>query len=107
MIFQLVRARRFNTFKDWLNNDIAPLAIEKHLASLPPEQQTDAHLEATKMYWSAYSVRVLQLALHYEILNQESLHKAGKWRFCQHLFFIQQQYLNQQLNTSKPSEAPA
>ena len=48
MIYQLVRARRFNAFKDWLNNEIAPLVIEKHLASLPPEQQEPVILTVSK-----------------------------------------------------------
>lgn len=97
--WQLWRAKQFTQFKQYLEQEIKPLVfihvhdtlVEARCETFP---NTQAHIDATKYYWAQYKVRILQYALEHEILDIEALKAQGKYRFCQHLFHVEQDKLH-------------
>lgn len=98
MLWQLHRARQFNHFKRFIQSELKPQVIA-HLKQSLNEQRSDifpnseAHIAASQYYWSQYSSRILQAALHWELLKSDWIETSGNKRHCQHLFFIEQDKL--------------
>lgn len=99
MAWQLWRAKQFTQFKGYLEQEIKPLVLA-HLQDKLVEARCDtfpntqAHIDATKHYWALYKVRILQYALEHELLDIDKLKAQRKYRFCQHLFHVEQDKLH-------------
>lgn len=94
LCWQLYRAKQFTQFKNFLNEELKPevskaieLQLEQSRCDTFPNNE--CHQQATELYWTQYPVRILQFALTHEILTKEQLIEQGKWRYCQHLFHVQ------------------
>ncbi len=104
--WQLYRAKQFTKFKQWLNSDVKQQVIAQVLLELEQTRSEELpnnehHQAASRYYWSQYPVRILQFALEKELLTKAELQKQGKWRHCQHLFHVEQQFLAPIFNSSK------
>ena len=55
---------------------------------------TETHIKASQYYWGQYPSRVLQYALTHELLSKELLESEGNYRYCQHLFHVEQDKLH-------------
>ena len=98
LAWQLIRAKRFNKFKTLLNTDIKEKVIVAIKADLIANRSelfpnTKHHIEATSHYWTQSSVRILQAAVKYEIINKKWLKDTGNVRNCQHLYHLEKKYL--------------
>lgn len=98
MAWQLYRAKQFNQFKRYITDDLRPQVLTKLADQLNEGRSdrfpnNDAHIEASKLYWSAYPSRVLQAALAWQVLPEDWVENSGNKRHCQHLFFIEQDKL--------------
>jgi hypothetical protein len=96
--WQLVKAKRFNRFKDQIDNELKNKVIaniKEELSHTRCEDlpNNDSHQAATIFYWTQYKSRILHAALSREIISQEWLINSGNLRNAQHLFFIERQYL--------------
>jgi len=99
MAWLLVKAKRFTKFKQQIEQEIKPKVIADILAELEESRSevfpnNEVHQQATIYYWSQYKARILQAALQREIISQQWLKDTGNLRNSQHLFHIEQQYLN-------------
>jgi len=99
MAWLLVKAKRFTKFKQQIEKEIKPKVIADILAELEESRSevfpnNEVHQQATVYYWSQYKARILQAALQREIISQQWLKDTGNLRNSQHLFHIEQQYLN-------------
>jgi len=99
MAWLLVKAKRFTKFKQQIEKEIKPKVIADILAELEESRSevfpnNEVHQQATIYYWSQYKARILQAALQREIISQQWLKDTGNLRNSQHLFHIEQQYLN-------------
>jgi len=99
MVWLLVKAKRFTKFKQQIEQEIKPKVIADILAELEESRSevfpnNEVHQQATIYYWSQYKARILQAALQREIISQQWLKDTGNLRNSQHLFHIEQQYLN-------------
>jgi hypothetical protein len=106
IISNLIKARRFNQFKAQLEKEIKPQVIEKithDLMTNRTEQypNNDSHINASIYYWTQYSIRILQAALYYHIIDEQWLKKTGNWRNSQHLFFIEDKYKQNEFNSTQ------
>lgn len=96
--WQLHRAKQFTQFKFWLEQEIKPKVIKSLQEELEETRNkqwpnNEHHQAASIYYWSQHQVRILQYALDKGILTKQGLQARKKWRHCQHLFHVQQQYL--------------
>lgn len=94
LCWQLYRAKQFTRFKLYLNDELKTEVANKITEQLEETRSellpnNDCHKEATTLYWTQYPVRILQFALTHELLTKEQLQADGKWRYCQHLFHVQ------------------
>lgn len=98
LLWQLYRAKQFNRFKQRIESEITPQLI-KHITTqllasrcqlLP---NTQAHIDASIIFWTCSKARVLQAALAQEIIDDNWLINTGNYRNCQHLFFIEKEFL--------------
>jgi hypothetical protein len=94
MVWQIIRAKRFTQFKRVLSNDIKPKVISHIIAELNDSRSdilpnNEIHCQATIDFWGQYPVRILQAALHRNIIDKAWLEKTGNMRNSQHLFFIE------------------
>jgi len=99
MAWLLVKAKRFTQFKREIEEELKPKVIADILAELEESRSelfpnNDAHQQATLYYWTQYKARILQAALQREIISTQWLKDTGNLRNSQHLFHIEQQYLN-------------
>ena len=98
MAWQLYRAKQFNKFKRQIMVDIKPL-VEKYVAETLIENRsdstpnTDAHISASQYYWTQFPSRTLQMALHWQLIDEQWLKRTGNIRNCQHLFYIERDKL--------------
>ncbi|TLU64159.1 hypothetical protein FE810_12700 [Thalassotalea litorea] len=97
MVWKLIQARQYNRFIDWLNQDIKPQLlsmIENELVEsrcdLTPNNES--HIQATKAFYSAYPIRILEAALAREIIPVEWLNARKHKRFASHMMAAQGQY---------------
>ena len=98
MIYQIIRAKKFNHFKEILITDIKPeviKAIKVELETLRSDSfpNNKCHIDATLYFWTQYPIRILQAALERDIIDQKWLEKTGNVRHSQHLMHIQQHHL--------------
>ncbi|WP_181901690.1 hypothetical protein [Thalassotalea euphylliae] len=98
MAWQLYRAKSFNRFKREIMTSLKPKVLahlEQRLieerSELTPNNQ--AHIDASQFYWGQYPSRVLQAALHWQIIDDDWLVRTGNKRYSQHLFFVEQDKL--------------
>jgi hypothetical protein len=99
MAWLLVKAKRFTKFKQQIEQELKPKVIADILAELEESRSelfpnNEIHQQATIYYWSQYKARILQAALKREIISKQWLKDTGNLRNSQHLFHIEQQYLN-------------
>ena len=99
MAWLLVKAKRFTKFKQQIEKELKPKVIADILVELEESRSdvfpnNEVHQQATIYYWSQYKARILQAALQREIISQQWLKDTGNLRNSQHLFHIEQQYLN-------------
>ena len=90
MLWQLYRAKQYNRFLKWLSSDIKPQLIEnirEELEQTRSEQfpNTEAHVEATILFYSQYRIRIFQAAFEREIISREWLAVPANKRLVQHL----------------------
>lgn len=98
LCWQLYRAKQFTQFRRYIETELKPLVIKNINEELEQNRSdafpnTSTHQEATVIYWQQYQVRLLQYALAKELIDKEEMITAGRWRYCQHLFAIEGQYL--------------
>lgn len=99
MAWLLFKAKRFTKFKLQIEQELKPKVIADILANLEESRSdvypnNEVHQQATIYYWTQYKARILQAALQREIISQQWLKDTGNLRNSQHLFHIEQQYLN-------------
>jgi hypothetical protein len=99
MAWLLVKAKRFTKFKLQIEKELKPKVIADILAELEESRSeifpnNEIHQQATIYYWSQYKVRILQAALQREIISTQWLKDTGNLRNSQHLFHVEQEYLN-------------
>jgi hypothetical protein len=99
MAWLLVKAKRFTKFKQRIEEELKPKVIANILAELEESRSevfpnNEAHQQATIYYWSQYKARILQAALQREIISTQWLKDTGNLRNSQHLFHVEQEYLN-------------
>jgi len=99
MIWQYHKARKFTQFKRMLVSEIKPKlfeAIKQDLTNNRSESfpNNDTHIAATLYYWGQYPARILQGAIIWEVVDEQWLKDTGNVRNSQHLFHIQQNKLN-------------
>jgi hypothetical protein len=99
LCWQLYRAKQFNHFKKRIETEIKPQLVS-HITQQLTDQRcdlfpnNDCHIEATLVYWTYSKARMLQKALIEEIIDEKWLKDTGNLRHCQHLFHIEQKFLN-------------
>ena len=99
MAWLLVKAKRFTQFKQHIEKELKPKVIADILAELEENRSdvfpnNEIHQQATVYYWSQYKGRILQAALQREIITTQWLKDTGNLRNSQHLFHVEQEYLN-------------
>ena len=99
MAWLLIKAKRFTQFKREIEQELKPKVIADILAELEESRSelfpnNEVHQQATLYYWTQYKARSLQAALQREIISTQWLKDNGTLRNSQHLFHIDQQYLN-------------
>jgi hypothetical protein len=97
MVWQLIKAKRFTQFKKRINDELKPQVINAIKNDLIANRNAehpnnDAHIEASIFYWTQHSIRILQAALKYEVIDQSWLQDTGNLRNSQHLSHIEKQY---------------
>ena len=100
LTWQLIKARRFNRFKQLLEQEIKPKVIANILDELNEQRcelypNNECHQAATIYFWSQYKARILQAALQRDIIDKQWLKGTGNLRNSQHLFHIEQHRLVQ------------
>ncbi|WP_448250289.1 hypothetical protein [Thalassotalea agariperforans] len=98
LLWQLYRAKQFNRFKKRIELEITPQLSEHITAQLIASRcqllpNTQAHIEASILFWTCSKARVIQAALEQEIIDEAWLKNTGNYRNCQHLFFIEKEFL--------------
>jgi hypothetical protein len=93
----LVKARRYTKFCLYLTNEIKPLLIQHITEQLEASRcellpNSAEHIKATHYYWTCHKIRILQGALHYEILNKEWLANKQNKRNAQHLLHVERAF---------------
>lgn len=102
LIWQLFKAKRFTRFKRYIDEELQPIVVASITQNLDETRSdifpnTKSHEEAALYYWCQYRVRVVQMALEKEIIDEKWLKDTGNYRYCQHLFHIENQYINRSL----------
>ena len=95
LVWQLVKAKKFNRFKQQITNELKEKVIENIISELNDTRSdlypnNDCHQAATIFYWTQYQSRILQAALNREIIDEQWLRDTNNLRNSQHLFFIEQ-----------------
>lgn len=97
LCWQLLRAKQYNRFIRYINQQLKPLVAE-HLIQQLEQQRCDltpnneSHIQACLYYWQQYPVRTLQYAIKHELITMQQLQALGYQRALQHLLFVQQQW---------------
>ncbi len=98
LIWQLVRAKQFNRFKQRIEKELKPQVIEAIIAELDESRSellpnNACHQQASLFYWTQYKSRILHAALTKGVIDKSWLSDTGNLRNAQHLFHIERQYL--------------
>jgi len=98
LIWQLIKAKRFNRFKQKIEDELKDKVIvsiinelEENRSNLYPNN--DSHQEATVFYWTQYKSRILHTALQREIITEQWLRSSGNLRNAQHLFYVEKKFI--------------
>ncbi|MBL0711215.1 MAG: hypothetical protein JJV99_09430 [Colwellia sp.] len=98
LIWQLIKAKRFNRFKQKIEDELKDKVIvsiinelEENRSNLYPNN--DSHQEATVFYWTQYKSRILHAALQREIITEQWLRSSGNLRNAQHLFYVEKKFI--------------
>ncbi|MCW8832771.1 MAG: hypothetical protein OQK09_16490 [Colwellia sp.] len=94
LIWQLIKAKRFNRFKQKIEDELKDKVIASILEELELSRSdifpnNDSHKEATIFYWTQYKSRILHAALQREIITEQWLKDSGNLRNAQHLFYVE------------------
>lgn len=94
LIWQLIKAKRFNRFKQKIDDELKEQVIaniinelEENRSALFPNNT--CHIKATVFYWTQYKSRILHAALAREIITEQWLTDSGNLRNAQHLFYVE------------------
>ncbi len=98
LVWQLVKAKRFNRFMQEIEQELKTQVIADIIKELDETRSSlfpnnHCHQAATILFWTQYKSRILHAALQREIIDQNWLRDTGNLRNAQHLFHIEQQYL--------------
>ncbi|MGJ8692837.1 MAG: hypothetical protein ACSHW0_10175 [Thalassotalea sp.] len=96
--WQLYRAKKFTKFKLFIDLEIKPQLVKQITAEFDELRSevfpnSEIHIEASIAYWTVSRARILQAALEKEVISKDWLEETGNYRHCQHLFYIEKQYL--------------
>mgnify|MGYP006136905303 CR=1 FL=1 len=99
LVWQLVKAKRFNRFKLQIEQELKAkviASIKEELNETRSElyPNNESHVAATIFFWTQYKSRILHAALQRDIVDQQWLKDSGNLRNAQHLFFIEKEYMN-------------
>jgi len=94
LIWQLIKAKRFNHFKQYIDQELKEQVVTHVLAELEQTRSdmfpnNEHHTQATVFYWTQYKSRILHAALQQEIITEQWLKETGNFRNAQHLFYIE------------------
>ena len=97
LVWQLIKAKKFNRFKLQIERELKPKvikAIEEELEATRSEvfPNNEAHQAATLFYYSQYKSRLLKAALQREIITEQWLKNTGNLRNAQHLFYVEKRF---------------
>ncbi len=95
LIWQLIKAKKFNRFKEKIDEELKDKVVTAIIDELNETRSdmfpnNECHQAATIFYWTQYKSRILQAALNKEIIDEQWLKDTGNLRNSQHLFFIEQ-----------------
>jgi hypothetical protein len=95
--YNLYRAKQYNKFLSWLDQEIKPQLIiklkeELELSRNDLTPNNDCHIQATIHYWTSHKVRILEGALSREIIPASWLGNKLNYRMAQHLRHRQNQF---------------
>lgn len=98
LIWQLIQAKRFTSFKLKIEKELKEKVIADIIQDLEENRSkvfpnNECHQEATIYYWCQYKSRILQAALQREIITEQWLKDSGNLRNAQHLFHVESKYL--------------
>ncbi|MDP7593239.1 MAG: hypothetical protein QF552_11220 [Litorilituus sp.] len=94
LIWQLIKAKQFNRFKQQIDDELKDKVITNILEELEQTRSetfpnNDCHIQATLLYWTQYKSRILHAALQRDIITEQWLKNSGNLRNAQHLFYIE------------------
>jgi len=94
LIWQLIKAKRFNQFKQYIDQELKQQVVAHVLTELEQSRSdtfpnNEHHTQATLFYWTQYKSRILHAALQHEIITEQWLTDSGNLRNAQHLFYIE------------------
>ncbi len=97
LIWQLIKAKKFNRFKQQIENELKDKVIANILEELEETRSdifpnNDCHIQATIFYWTQYKSRILHAALQREIVTEQWLKDTGNLRNAQHLFYVESRF---------------
>ncbi len=98
LIWQLIKAKRFNRFKQKIEDELKDKVIASIIDELEESRcdvfpNNDCHKEASIFYWTQYKSRILHAALQREIITEQWLKDSGNLRNAQHLFYIEKHFI--------------
>lgn len=96
--WQLYQAKRITHFKQWIDKELTPELTTKLTECLQKSrcatfQNNDVHIQASIYFWTQYRARVIQKALQLNIINKQTIIDMKYHRQCQHMLFIENEYL--------------
>ena len=94
LVWQLIKAKRFNRFKQRIDDELKDKVIASIIDELEQSRNdtfpnNDCHKTATIYYWTQYKSRILRAALQREIITEQWLKDSGNLRNAQHLFYVE------------------
>jgi len=97
LIWQLIKAKRFNRFKQKIEEELKDKVIESIIEELELSRNeifpnNESHKKATIFYWTQYKSRILHAALQREIITEQWLKDSGNLRNAQHLFYVEKHF---------------
>ncbi len=98
LIWQLIKAKRFNRFKQKIEDELKDKVIASIVDELEESRSdifpnNDCHKAATVFYWTQYKSRILHAALQRDIITEQWLKDSGNLRNAQHLFYIEKHFI--------------
>jgi len=99
LIWQLIKAKRFNRFKQKIEDELKDSVIASIVDELEESRSdtfpnNDCHKEASIFYWTQYKSRILHAALQRDIITEQWLKDSGNLRNAQHLFYVEKHFIH-------------